>query len=35
MAHNKITLTKEKETRFVPLYSKALESRRPNPNPLY
>lgn len=28
---NKITLTQEKETLFVPLYSKALESRRKNP----
>jgi O-methyltransferase involved in polyketide biosynthesis len=31
MAQDKITLTEEKETLFVPLYSKALESRRPNP----
>jgi O-methyltransferase involved in polyketide biosynthesis len=31
MTHDKITLTEEKETLFVPLYSKALESRRSDP----
>jgi O-methyltransferase involved in polyketide biosynthesis len=31
MASDKITLTQEKETLFIPLYGKAQESRRPNP----